>query len=149
MIEKRLNPNIVKRIYIGLLLLISVITFYFLGTVVSNRSCSINKINEVHFERDRQGALSEPTFQTLLAYKLKDTLKTVKQPYTMEGINSAINGVEKVTNLKNFITLIAVDSLRYKIIVDNDSKKDNQGSLMLLTNDSLYYLKPLRIIKDL
>ncbi|NCD68161.1 hypothetical protein [Mucilaginibacter agri] len=147
-IKKLSRWNVRLTLVVGLLLF-NAVAFFYLGKINGERSCNINSLNEVHYEPEPTGGTYEPSFQTILAQELKHKLKAIAQPYTKEKINSVIHEVEEQTNLRNFMTLVTVDSSLYKVIISNGDNKAKRSSFLLLANDSIYYLKPLKIVKDL
>jgi len=80
---------------------------------------------------------------------LNDSLKNIRPPFTESKIDNIITAIENKTRLRNFIRKLFVDSNSYSIIVGSGSNSKMPYPYYLLTQDTFYYLKPLKIKYDL
>lgn len=151
------NPLISKWIkpiiYINIIIVFGLVCF-FAGTRLRMND-DISQVNEIHVINPKMmkpGCCIDYTLIGGFIKPLKDTLKTIKPPYTEIALNNIIKGLGHTNgsklNLGNYFKVISVDSTYYRIVATEYS-----GNLLekitMLTPDEEYDLKPLKIIADL
>jgi len=114
---------------------------------------TIFEINDVHFINPnlrKHLCCYDPTLISVFENRLIDTLKQIKPPYSNEVLNGAITNLREGSYMKKYFRVLNVNSISYKILVLLDNNPAHTlTSFEIITPKSTYFLKPLRIIKDL
>ncbi len=77
-----------------------IVISYFIGKRREICICNDPNISEIHVINPKYAKSYEPDFQTFLSHILRDYLKKIKKPYTINKINKVILLIEKKQNLK-------------------------------------------------
>ncbi|HTD99989.1 MAG TPA: hypothetical protein VK668_11930 [Mucilaginibacter sp.] len=135
---------------VSIFLIVGFLAFW-CGRKTANCHCNAAELNEAHFINPKYfHQIHEATFQSFLTHVLRDSLKSLKPPFANQKIDELIIAIEQKTKLRNYIKKLTVDSFEYKIIISyNNSAMDLREPYYLLTKDSCYYMKPLKIVEDL
>ncbi len=137
-----------KKLFLSVALLIIIAAAFWAGRKTATCTLDAGHINEIHFVDPKYIRMGEPTFQSFMANIMQDSLRKIKPPFTIQKINLLIDEIGRKTRLNNYIKLIKADSSDYKILVSNNDMYLRSGYL-LITKDSCFYMKPLKIINDL
>ncbi|QKJ30310.1 hypothetical protein HQ865_11240 [Mucilaginibacter mali] len=132
-------------IVIGFVLVVAL--SYWIGYKNRPQEGDVNFINEIHFKESNNLSRSEPTFQKYLLNILRDSLKN-KRKYDEGDIQQVIKKIEDRTHLKNYIKIIKVDFIGYKILISQNGPANNKEAFFILTRDSVFYAKMFSIVRD-
>ena len=136
-------------LFIFIAIFIGLLGFWF-GVKVGRHYNNADTVTEIHFiDPKYQPLMRESSFQELIKTQLLNSLRNIKHPFSDQKIDRAIDSIEHKTHLKNFIRKMVIDSNKYSIIVGPGSNEFAKGPYYLITQDSCYYMKSLKMIYDL
>ncbi|MEO6851032.1 MAG: hypothetical protein ABI203_07690 [Mucilaginibacter sp.] len=123
---------------------------FWFGVKISSHYGNADTFTEIHLlDRKYERLMRQPSFQKMMKNLLVDSLRRIKRPFTDKKIDQVIGSIVYKTHLKNFIRKMIVDSNKYSIIVGPGDNKFVKDHYYLITQDSCYYMKPLKMIFDL
>ena len=118
-----------------------------------DKNCDLCKRDAVHVINPDLGDPKKfrelPPLVYIFENRLIQSLKQVKPPYSEKKLTGLIANLWHSGNWGKNFKVLCVDSSGYKILMIPNTDPKAQNSFELITVNSTYYLKPLKIFKDL
>ena len=127
-------------------LLCIIIVLAFLCGMLTDKLFNHNEKDYIINHKIPNNVEAEPKMQYFIARKLKDSLKTIQHPNSVEKLKNIISEIEIQTNLKGLAIPLSASNSNFKVIISENNADDRNEELYLLTSDSFYYLKPILIL---